>query len=242
MTQGGARSSLDLSWLVLRLWRKNRRARALHFNGPSSEPVHLNLRLILIAIAGIALCASLTLCVKAAKPEVRTVPAAGVDAALQELWGNAVPATPKNASRKDVRDWQMKLATWLPSEWPPTPRTVWTRYAYGLDVTLDGAAGVSAPFARIERRAGDDPNRVIVPMSQGVKAIATHPVRPHGGWNYTLEDEQKILRRVLELTSTPSETKQIAAYYHAWQLGSAEIAAQVASRHEAFFDWLKTQP
>src|SRR4030095_10685587 len=102
--------------------------------------------------------------------------------------------------------------TCLQSECPPTSRTVWTRYAYGLDVTLDGAAGVSAPFARIERRAGDDPNRVIVPMSQHVKAIDTHPVRPHGGWNYTLEDEQKILRQVLELTSAPSDTNQIAGY------------------------------
>src|SRR4030095_8844883 len=129
-----------------------------------------------IAIAAIAVGISLTLCVKAAKPAARTVPAAGVDAALQELWSNALPATPKNASRKDVRNWQMKLTTWLPSEWPPTTGTVWTRYAYGLDVTLDGAAGVSAPFARIERRAGDDPNRLIVPMSQHVKAIDIHPV------------------------------------------------------------------
>src|SRR4030095_15742020 len=168
--------------------------------------------------------------------------AAGGAAALQEFGSNALPATPKNASRKDVRNWQMKLTTWLPSEWPPTTGTVWTRYAYGLDVTLDGAAGVSAPFARIERRAGDDPNRLIVPMSQHVKAIDIHPVRPHGGWNYTLEDEQKVLRQVLELTSAASDTKQIAAYYHAWRLGSAEIAAHVSSRHKAFFDWLKAQP
>jgi hypothetical protein len=204
--------------------------------------MHLNLRVALVAIAAIAVVTSLTLCARGAKPDARTVRTADVEDALHELWINVVPATPKNASRKEVRDWQMKLTTWLPNEWPPTSKTVWTRYAYGLDVSLDGVAGVSAPFARIERRAGEDPNCTVIPMERRIKAIDTHPVRPHGGWNYTLEDEKKILARVLALTSTPSDTRQISAYYQSWRLGSAEIASQVVPRHRQFFDWLKAQP
>jgi hypothetical protein len=204
--------------------------------------MHLNLRLALLAIAAVAVVTSLTLCARAAKPDARTVRTTDVDAALQELWINAVPTTPKNASRKEIRNWQLKLTTWLPGEWPPTSKTVWTRYAYGLDVTLDGVAGVSAPFARIERRVGEDSNCIVIPMEQQIKAIDTHPVRPHGGWNYTLEDEKKILARVLALTSMPSDTKQISAYYQSWRLGSAEIASRVASRHRQFFEWLKAQP
>jgi hypothetical protein len=40
---------------------------------------------------------------------------------------------------------------------------------------------------------------------------------------------------------TPSDTKEIAKYYQAWQLGSREIAELVASRHRQFFNWLKEQ-
>jgi hypothetical protein len=199
------------------------------------------MRLIVTTTAMIAVGTLLTLCVRAAKPEPRTVRQEDVDGALRELWLSVAP-TASGPSRNGSRDWQMKQTTWLPNEWPPTPQTVWTRYAYGLDVTLDGSAGVSAPFARVERRAGSDGTSVIIPMERRLKSVATHPVRPHGGWNYTLEDEKRIPTRVLALASAPSDTKQIAVYYQSWRLGSTEIAAQVAPRHRKFFDWLKEQP
>jgi hypothetical protein len=190
-------------------------------------------RLGILAITAAVFGTSLTLCVKAAKPASRTVRADQVDSELHQLW---------RGTRKNGRDWRMKQTTWLPSEWPPSPGIVWTRYAYGLDVTLDGSAGVSAPFARVERMAGNDASCVISPMEQNVKSFATHPVRPHGGWNYTLAEETEILSQVLKLESVPSDTRKIAKYYQSWRLGSAEIAAHVASRHRAFFDWLKSQP
>jgi hypothetical protein len=192
------------------------------------------LRFLLLTLITIASGLMLTLCVRAGKPAAQTVRAEGVDKALIELFVSQVVVP------KESRDWQMKQTTWLPSEWPPTQKTIWTRYAYGLDVTLDGSAGVSRPFARVERRSGSD-ECVIIPMDFRIKSVATHPVRPHGGWNYTLEDERKILTHVLALTSAPSDTKQIARYYQAWQLGSREITGEVASRHRQFFDWLNAQ-
>ena len=111
----------------------------------------------------------------------------------------------------------MKLTTWLPSQWPPTPQTVWTRYAYGLDVTLDGSAGVSAPFARIERHTGEDRDQTLIPMERKLRKVATHPVRPHDGWNYTLEDEKRLFAMALALTAAPPAeargTLGLASYY-----------------------------
>jgi hypothetical protein len=195
--------------------------------------MHTCLRLSALALATVASGALLTLCVRAAKPESRTVRSQDVEGSLRELWLTVKP--------KDSRDWQMKQTTWLPSEWPLTPKTTWTRYAYGLDVTLDGSAGVSRSFARVERQAGSHDTCVVIPMDRKINSVATHPVRPHGGWNYTLEDERRILTRALALTSSPSDTKEIAKYYQAWQLGSREIAELVASRHRQFFNWLKEQ-
>ena len=196
-------------------------------------------RIIIPALASLALSA----CAQEAAP--RTLRSDAADTALHELWLTALPAAAHDTPPKDRREWQMQLTTWLPSEWPPTPRTVWTRYAYGLDVTLDGIAGVSAPFARLERGSGDDPNRVLVPMARKVKAVATQPVRPHGGWNYTLDDEKRILAQALALTAAlPPEargTPGLIAYYKSWRLGHAEIAALVQPRHRAFFAWLASQ-
>lgn len=182
-----------------------------------------------------------TACGGEGKP--RQLPAGQADAELRKWWNAVSPSTTGDPRQR--RAWQMKLTTWLASEWPPTPQTIWSRYAYGLDVTMDGAAGVSAPFARMECRAGHDPNRVLIPMDGRVKAVATHPVRPHGGWRYTLEDEKRVLDLALALTSAPPAeargTLGLVSYYQSWRLGSAEIAAMVEPRHRAFFAWLAKQ-
>ena len=82
-------------------------------------------------------------------------------------------------------------------------------------------------------------------MSAKIEAITTHPVRPHGGWNYTLEDEKRILSQALALISAAPpdarDTQALISYYKSWRLGSAEIAALVEPRHRAFFAWLGRQ-
>lgn len=202
-------------------------------------------RSVVLAVPVFAVFVGLILHACAANPAPRTLRAAAVDEALCELWIAARPGYREDTPREKMREWQMKLTTWLPGEWPPTPQTVWTRYAYGLDVTLDGSAGVSAPFARLERRAGEDPNRVLTPMARSLKVIAIHPVRPHGGWNYTLADEKRVLAHALSLTAAPPAEARgalgLVSYYQAWRLGSAEIAAHVAPQHRAFFAWLDAQ-
>jgi hypothetical protein len=104
----------------------------------------------------------------------------------------------------------------------------------GEDVTLDGVAGVSEPIARIEQQTGAPAACTFTPMSRKVKSVASHAVRPHGGWNYTPADEAEIFSEVLKLTTAPPDSKKIAAYYHAWRLGSSEIAAQVANDRRSF--------
>lgn len=202
----------------------------------------LPLRRIIAAVFVIAPLV-LTACGGDGRP--RRVAASGADEELRKWWNASVSAAAGDAPRGDRRDWQLAFTTWLPNEWPPTPQTIWTRYAYGLDVTMDGASGVSMPFARMECRAGNDPSRVLFPMDGRIKAIATHPVRPHGGWRYSLDDEKRILDLALGLTSTPPPqargTLGLISYYQSWRLGNAEIAAMVETRHRAFFAWLAKQ-
>jgi hypothetical protein len=191
--------------------------------------------------AAAMLVIGLALCVRAEHLESRTLSSAEADAALKEWWQQIAPKRKPGAINYRNREWLLKTTTWLPNEWPPSPNTVWTQYAYGLDVTLDGVAGVSAPIARLDRRAACPAPRVFTPMGRTVKSVATHPVRPHDGWHYTAADEAAILAQVLRLTAAPSDTMRIAAYYHSWRLGNAEITAQIASSHRAFIAWLDRQ-
>ena len=192
-----------------------------------------------------ALSSGLNLRGCAIAPPAQRVPVGHEEVALLTIWKAIDPSSAAGVSSQERRYWQMKTTTWLPSEWPPTATTSWTRYGYGLDVTMDGSAGVSAPFARIERKVGAADCGVIR-MTPGIRAVTTHAARPHGGWNYTLDDERKVLAQALELTSAPpagaSETKLLAAYYRSWKLGSAEIATVVTAHHRAFFAWLDKQP
>ena len=172
----------------------------------------------------------------------QTMRTADLEAALKTLWRETAHEVTKETPRGSARDWIMQQTTWLPSEWPPTPGTVWTRYVYGLDVALDGVAGVSAPIARVERKTGEDPNRILIPMARRLKVVAARPVRPKGGWRYTGDDEKRVLAQVLSLTQAqPAEAKDalgLVAYYRSWKLGNEEITAEVAARHREFFAWL----
>jgi hypothetical protein len=182
----------------------------------------------------------------AAEPKPQTVRPAETDRVLASLWRDVVSATPDNKPARMMREWKMILTTWLPDQWPPTSRTVWSRYAYGLDISMDGASDVSAPFARVERRAGSSSLETITPMADRLKVIAVHPVRPHKGWRYTLDDEKRMLQMALSLTTEPPADSRtgigLRSYFQSWRLGSAEIAAHVEPRHRDFFKWLTSSP
>jgi hypothetical protein len=182
---------------------------------------------------------------RAAEAERRTVTPAASDAALREIFKNAVASASPDPRTGKPRDWLFALTTWLPNEWPPSPKTVWTRYAYGLDVTLDGVSGVAAPLARLERPSGEANSWTLVPMSTKLTLIGSHAVRPVGGWRYTKDDEQRVLTRALVLTGEPPPktpaTLELISYFKSWRLGNAEIAAHVAPQHRTFFAWLDKQ-
>ncbi len=196
----------------------------------------------------IILCGHATLasCQRPPPAAPQSVSPKQTDSVLDSLWMEALRNTPDDKPARMKREWKMLRTTWLPSEWPPTSRTTWTRYAYGLDMSLDGSSDVSAPFARIERHVGDESREIVTPMAAKLKVIAVHPVRPHGGWRYTLEDEKRMLTLALSLTAAPPPEARGAigmkSYFQSWRLGNAEIAAHVEPAHRAFFDWLKTAP
>lgn len=84
-------------------------------------------------------------------------------------------------------------------------------------------------------------------MAAKLKVIAVHPVRPHGGWRYTLDDEKRILTMALSLTGAPAPDARgdggLKSYFRSWRLGNAYIVARgVEPKHRAFFDWLKSKP
>ena len=161
--------------------------------------------------------------------------AGDIDPAVEAHWKAIRPTT-------GGREWKLARTTWFPTEWPPTGRTNWVRYAYGLDVTLDGSSGVSQPIAKIERRAGSGA-LTVTPMSKTVAAVATHGVRPHAGWKYTATDEQRILTMAFALRSAPPDDARadqgFRSYYASWLLGNAEIAAMIEPAHPSFFKWLR---
>ena len=183
----------------------------------------------------------------AGESEPRMVPRQESEEVIKAWFLDALKSSPKDMGSRPLHrvQWMLSYTTWLPSEWPPSPQTVWTRYAYALDVALDGVSGVSAPFARMERRPGGGEKVAVVSMAEKLKRIATHPVRPHGGWRYTLEDERRILDTALALTRELPQgaraTQDLVSYFRSWRLGSAEIAAHVTPQHQAFFDWLERQ-
>ena len=168
------------------------------------------------------------------------------ETAIRKLFEQAVAASSEAAPRPAPPQWQLTYTTWLPNEWPPSPQTTWSRYAYGLDVALDGACDVSAPIARLERSAADPRRYLLVPMARTITRIGTHAVRPRGGWNYTLEDEQWVLNHAFALTGLPPAGARgsigLVSYFQSWKLGNTEIATHVSPQHRAFFKWLKKQP
>lgn len=170
------------------------------------------------------------------------IPVAELTSRLATLWSAALKATPIDKPASKKREWKMLQTTWLPGKWPASSGTVWTRYVYGLDVSMDGASDVSAPIARIERSSSDESQVTVVPMATTLKVIAVHPVRPHGGWKYTAEDEKQMLAIAMAMrTAPPADSRTgigVRSYFQSWRLGNAEIAAHVAGNHKAFFKWM----
>ncbi|MBX7209580.1 MAG: hypothetical protein K1X78_14785 [Verrucomicrobiaceae bacterium] len=202
-------------------------------------------RTLIVLLAGVVAAGAVFLLLRAAPTATskQTGGAKETEEALKAMWDQVLTATPDDKPAKRKRQWQMQLTTWLPEEWPPSRRTTWVRYAWGIDVSMDGSSDVSAPFARIECRGGDVAHQSLTQTATRLKVVAVHPVRPHGGWRYTLEDEKHMVDQVLALrTAPPADSRSgigIKSYFQSWKLGHEEIAAQVENQHRAFFDWLK---
>lgn len=105
------------------------------------------------------------------------VPTAKVEEQLQGLWDKLDQGTPP--ANKLPTSWSPAYSVLFPTEWPPTPNTLWIRYAYaqGMDVNLHDGVYVSAPWARVELR-GNSTIASIVPLSTRLEPVTTQGVVP----------------------------------------------------------------
>lgn len=141
--------------------------------------------------------------------------------------------------------WQWRLTPYLPSEWPPAPTTTWTRYAYGTgrDPQLADGERISAPWGRIDSRAGA---ATFTQLSKDVspKAIqGTGPVRPEDA--APLRSSEAVNARVTTLTGLPDaglpETRETQAFYRAWFALNGVVADEIGLP-SAFKAWVSAAP
>lgn len=141
--------------------------------------------------------------------------------------------------------WVPVNSPFFPAEWPPTKTTLWTQYVYAQGIEPGGlvdAVRVSAAWARIERRSGEDAVKVVelltkleIAGTQGVTPLSTEAVA-------VLAKRDAVTAYALKLTAAPVEgdpaTADLRAFYREWLRTNGAFAALVKKSHEAFFAWL----
>jgi hypothetical protein len=144
--------------------------------------------------------------------------------------------------------WSSTTTPPFPGQWPPTPATTWTRYAYayGLDPQLADGAKIARPWARLDLAAGSDRVRVVL-LSRKLEAIGTQGVAPLDATSLkALDTQEAVAARCLQLGGPPPashpETAELVAFYRTWLRFNGVIAEAIAPSHAAFLGWLEAQP
>ncbi len=141
--------------------------------------------------------------------------------------------------------WQWRLTPYLPSEWPPSATTTWTRYAYGAgrDPQLADGERISAPWGRIDSRDGA---ATFTQLRKDVspKAIqGTGPIRPEVA--APLRSSEAVNARVITLAGLPDpglpDTGETQAFYRAWFALNGVIADEIGLP-AAFKAWVAATP
>jgi hypothetical protein len=145
--------------------------------------------------------------------------------------------------------WSAIYSPLFPSEWPPTPKTIWTRYAfaYGREFpnpTLADAERVSRPWARLELHPSPTGHTAtIVPLQSKLEAWEIQGVQPLDQEAFeTLKKEALVSDYCLRLTTLPdpdaSETAAMRAFYRTWLKYNGAIASEISPHHTNFIAWL----
>jgi hypothetical protein len=143
--------------------------------------------------------------------------------------------------------WRAAYSPLFPTEWPPTPSTVWVRYAYayGQDVNLADGARVARPWARAELRGGSS-TAAIVPLSPKLEPFEIQGVSPLDAETSALFDKgEQVSTYCLGLQALPnlntSEAATMRTFYQAWLNYHGAIASVIKPSHAVFFEWIESQ-
>jgi hypothetical protein len=174
---------------------------------------------------------------------ISPVPTAAAEQQLQALWNQL----DKGAAPTDKLPitWQPAYSALFPSEWPPTPSTIWVRYAYaqGSDLeNLRDAVRISAPWARLELR-GNLGMVTIVPLSAKLEPASTQGVQPlDEAAQVVLAKEAAVSAYCLQLTASPQpnslQAANMRAFYRAWLKYNRALVDLIHSNHTGFLAWV----
>jgi len=177
-----------------------------------------------------------------AGPTISPVPTAGVEQQFQELWDRLDKGSPP-ANKPPVL-WNPAYSALFPNEWPPTPATIWVRYAYaqGRDMNLSDGVRVAAPWARLELR-GSPATVTIVPLSASLEPVTIQGVTPiDAATQAVLAKGDDVSAYCLQLTALPPPNSppaaEMRAFYQTWLKYNGALVKLIQPSHEKFLAWL----
>ncbi len=170
------------------------------------------------------------------------VPTAEVEQRLQELWGRLDKGSPP-ANKLPIA-WEPAYSVLFPTEWPPTPATTWVRYAYaqGMEMDLNDAVRVAAPWARLEVPS-HSAMVTIVPLSAQLKPVTIQGVKPiDTATQAVLAKGGAVSAYCLQLTALPQPNSAQAAdmrtFYRTWLKYNGALVDLIRPNHAKFLAWL----
>lgn len=173
---------------------------------------------------------------------ITPVSTAMVEQQLQELWDRLDQGSAPTNKPSIV--WSVAYSALFPLEWPPTPATIWIRYAYaqGMDLDLHDGVRVAAPWARLELRGSAD-EVTIVPLSVKLKPVTIQGVQPiDAATQDVLAKGAEVSAYCLQLTALPQpdspQNVDMRAFYRTWLRYNGALVELIRPNHEKFLIWL----
>lgn len=162
-------------------------------------------------------------------------------AKLEEIWASRTKSGDVNGR---PTFWNPAYSPYMAGEWPPTPTTTWTRYAYayGQDPGLSDGLRVAYPWAKVERVAGASTATIIV-LGDSIDPYSTQGVRPADPATIAaLNSQPSVESYVFGLTGLPDpmapETILMANFYRSWRANHGAIAKELVPLHADFWVWV----
>lgn len=173
---------------------------------------------------------------------VSPMPTAQVEQQLQGLW-DKLDRGPAPADQLPIA-WSPAYSVLFPTEWPPTPATVWVRYAYaqGMDLNLHDGVRVATPWARLELRGGQN-TVTLTPLGAKLEPVSVQGVTPlDEAAQAVLVKGDEVSAYCLQLTALPPsnnpQTNAMRAFYQTWLQYNGALVELIRPNHEKFLAWV----